>query len=187
MWLICDNQCKLVQENPWAEPVLFNSVWWLNITPLYSTSAASGCSCTISQLPAPPHRVPLLTCAAVVSLCLDAHWLYFDPCYLLELPVTSYHDQLLCDLSNLGCNFTEFPLFPPWLCGCPFPSCSQPKSSLVHLSCPVTPVTPWKRAEGAHTLPHVILLLVDVSPPPPLIYPKSLPFQIPSFPPALGF
>lgn len=95
MWLICDNQCKLVQENPWTEPVLFNSVWWLNITPLSSTSAASGCSWTISQLPAPPHAIPLL------SLRCSAHSLpgcplaVFWSLYLLELPVTSYHDRKL--------------------------------------------------------------------------------------------
>lgn len=50
MGLICDKQCKLVQENPWTGPALFNSAWWVNITPLPSTS--------ISQLPAPPHASP---------------------------------------------------------------------------------------------------------------------------------
>lgn len=73
MWLICDNQCKLVQENLWAEPVLYNAAWWVNITPLHSIS------CTTSQLLL--LSTPFLSWprAVVFTLCLDAYWLYFDP------------------------------------------------------------------------------------------------------------
>lgn len=94
MWLICDNQCKLVQENPWTEPALFNSVWCLNIAPLPSASAAAGCSCTTPQLPAPAHINPLLT----VPHCSASAWIPPAVCwslYLQELPVTGYHRQLL--------------------------------------------------------------------------------------------
>lgn len=174
-WLICDNQCKLVQENPRTEPVLFNSAWWLNIAPLHSASAASGCSHAIAQLPAPPHTIPLLSYAAVFSLCWDAHRLYSDPSscwgWLSQVTTMLWFHQIP-SIHTVAVVSQLCPAAGPGACWC-------------SAAFSTTPITPWRRAEGACTLPCVILLLADVSPPFPIIYPKSLPFQIPSFPPAL--
>lgn len=120
-WLICDNQCKLAQENPWTEPVLFNSVWWLNITPLHTASTASGWSCAFSQLPAPSHTAPfwpVLQCSAsawmpwaVISP--GSFYSHRDPealWYSLSSPIApvSHKEGLkhvaLCDLATSWCS-----------------------------------------------------------------------------------